>query len=106
VARADEPRADGGAEGDRPATMASGKPKPVKVVFVVGKDGAAEMRVVRTGIASRTDVEVLEGVAEGETIVDGPYRTLARELQQGQKVKEQPKGGAGDNEKGPRGDRT
>jgi HlyD family secretion protein len=87
---------DGGAD-DAPA--ASGKPKPVKVVFVVGKDGAAEMRVVHTGIASRTDVEILDGLAEGETIVDGPYRTLARELKEGQAVKAQPKGGPGEGDK-------
>ena len=81
---------------------AGGKPKPVKVVFVVTKDQKAEMRVVRTGIASRTDVEILEGVNEGETIVNGPYRTLARELQDGQTVKEQPKEGSGDTGAGPR----
>jgi HlyD family secretion protein len=97
-------RAGTGAEGASPSTSASGKPKPSKVVFVV-KDGKAEMRAVRTGIASRTDVEILEGLAEGETIVDGPYRTLARELQDGQTIKELPKGGPGDNEKGPKGDR-
>ena len=60
-------------------------------MFVVNKDGKAEMRVVRTGIASRTHVEILEGVAEGETIVDGPYRALARELQEGQTIKVMPK---------------
>jgi HlyD family secretion protein len=105
VARSGGPGRDAGVEDVRPATAASGKPKPVKVVFVLGKNGTAEMRVVHTGIASRTDVEILDGVAEGETIVDGPYRTLARELQEGQAVKVKPKGGAGDNEKGPRGDR-
>jgi len=60
---------------------------------------------VQTGIASRTDVEILTGVAEGDTVVDGPYRTLARELQEGQKVKPQKPGqGAGD--KGPQGGRS
>jgi HlyD family secretion protein len=77
----------------------------VKVVFVVDKDGTAQMREVQTGIASRTDVEILSGVNEGETVVDGPYRTLARELQEGQKVKPQKPGqGAGD--KGPQGGRS
>lgn len=93
-----------GAEGATAATAAGGKPKPSKVVFVI-KDGKAEMRPVRTGIASRTDVEILEGLAEGEAIVDGPYRTLARELQEGQAVKELPKGGPGGDAKGPQGDR-
>jgi len=90
---------------DPPTKAATGKPKPVKVVFVVDKDGVAQMREVQTGIASRTDVEILTGVNEGDTVVDGPYRTLARELQEGQKVKPQKPGqGAGD--KGPQGGRS
>ncbi len=90
---------------DPPTKVATGKPKPVKVVFVVDKDGAAQMREVQTGIASRTDVEILSGVHEGETVVDGPYRTLARELQEGQKVKPQ-KPGQGTGDKGPQGGRS
>src|SRR5213082_2998904 len=78
-----------------PAAAATGKPKPVKVVFVV-KDGKAEMREVRTGIASRTDIEILEGLKDGETVIDGPYRTLARELQEGQGVKVQEPAKAGE----------
>jgi HlyD family secretion protein len=89
-----------------PTTASTGKPKPVKVVFVVDKDGVAQMREVKTGIASRTDIEVLEGIAEGDKVVDGPYRILARELQEGQKVKEQPKGGPGGPQKGPPGGRS
>lgn len=90
------PAASATAEPGAPAH--GGKPKLSKVVFVV-KDGKAEMRVVRTGIASRTDVEILEGLAEGETVVDGPYRTLARELTDGQSVTEQPKDGPPPGEK-------
>ena len=95
----------GNGKDDPPVKAATGKPKPVKVVFVVDKDGAAQMREVQTGIASRTDVEILSGVNEGETVVDGPYRTLARELQEGQKVKPQ-KPGQGAGEKGPQGGRS
>jgi len=83
-----------------PAVAATGKPKPVKVVFVV-KDGKAEMREVHVGIASRTDVEILDGLAEGETVVEGPYRTLAREIQDGNSVKVQQPAKPG--EKGPQG---
>ncbi|HZR09115.1 MAG TPA: efflux RND transporter periplasmic adaptor subunit [Myxococcales bacterium] len=93
------------AKDDPPTKAATGKPKAVKVVFVVDKDGVAQMREVQTGIASRTDVEILSGVHEGETVVDGPYRTLARELQEGQKVKPQ-KPGQGTGEKGPQGGRS
>jgi HlyD family secretion protein len=94
-----------GSPADPPTKAATGKPKPVKVVFVVDKDGTAQMREVHTGLASRTDVEILDGVAQGETVVDGPYRTLARELQDGQKVKQQVKPATGD-KPGPQGGRS
>jgi HlyD family secretion protein len=99
---------EAGKAGDAPPTLAStGKPKPVKVVFVL-KDGKVEMREVKTGIASRTDVEIIEGLADGEKVVEGPYRTLARELQDGQTVKEQKKDapGKGSDSKGPQGGRS
>ena len=95
-----------GTNGDAPPTTATtGKPKPVKVVFVV-KDGKAEMREVHTGIASRTDIEILDGIREGEQVVEGPYRTLARELQDGNAVKiQQPKPTPG-GPQGPQGGRS
>lgn len=98
-----DPRKDEKADAGAPAQTAGGKPKALKVVFVVGNDGKAQRRVVHTGIASRTDVEITDGVAEGETIVDGPYRTLARELKDGQAVKVLPKDGPGSDGKGPPG---
>jgi putative ABC transport system ATP-binding protein len=74
------------------------------VLFVV-KDNVVKQHIVHTGIASRTDVEILDGIAEGDKVVDGPYRTLARELQDGQKVKEQTKPAAGE-KPGPQGGRS
>lgn len=44
-------------------------------VFVV-LDGTARFRPVKTGILGDLHVEVVEGVAEGDQIVSGPYRTL------------------------------
>jgi len=105
VADAKAAPANAGGKDDPPTKAATGKPKPVKVVFVVDKDGVVQMREVQTGIASRTDVEILTGVNEGDTVVDGPYRTLARELQEGQKVKQQ-KPGQGSGDKGPQGGRS
>jgi HlyD family secretion protein len=87
----------------QPSAAKGGKAKQTKVCFVVNKDGKAEMRMVKTGLASRTDVEVLEGLQEGDTIVDGPYRTLARELADGQVVKVQPKDKPAEGDKGPKG---
>jgi HlyD family secretion protein len=67
-----------------------------KVVFVVDGEQKAHPRRVKTGISSDTDFEVLEGLAEGETIVEGPYRTLAKDLKDGDPVREaKPEGGPG-----------
>ena len=70
-----------------------------KVVFVVDSERRVHPRRVKTGISSDTDYEVLEGVAEGDSIVEGPYRVLAKEIKDGDAVKEAPAGG-------PRGPRT
>jgi HlyD family secretion protein len=59
-----------------------------KVVFVVDSEGRARIRRVRTGIATDTELEILEGLQEGEKIVEGPYRLLAKDLKDGDWVKE------------------
>jgi HlyD family secretion protein len=59
-----------------------------KVVFVIDAEKKAHIRRVRTGISSDSDVEILEGLQDGEQIVEGPYRTLAKELKDGDVVEE------------------
>jgi HlyD family secretion protein len=63
-----------------------------KIVFVV-KDGVAKLRPVETGLASDTEIEIVSGVAEGEKVVEGPYRILSRDLGDGRRVTEEPPGG-------------
>ena len=60
--------------------QAPARNKLEKVVFVV-KDGKVAKRVVEVGLSSDTQVEIKRGLAAGEVVVEGPYRTLARELQ-------------------------
>ncbi len=67
----------------------------VRVVFLVEGDGKTQVRRVRTGISSDTEMEILEGLAEGDRIVEGPYRTLSKELKHGDAVKESEPGGKG-----------
>ncbi len=76
-----------GSEGDEsPATapaapaVQAGRSRLEKVVFVVA-DGRATRRRVTTGLSSETDVEIVSGLEAGEVVVEGPYRTLARELE-------------------------
>ena len=57
-----------------------------KLVFVVDK-GVARVRPVETGLAGESDIEIVEGLKEGETVVEGPYKVLARELADGKAVR-------------------
>ncbi|MDC0707934.1 efflux RND transporter periplasmic adaptor subunit [Stigmatella sp. ncwal1] len=66
-----------------------------KVVFVVDTDNKAQVRRVRTGIASDTELEILEGLRDGDRVVEGPYRTLSKDLNHGDIVSEPSQGGPG-----------
>lgn len=83
-------RPSGPAKGEEGAEKGAGQPaagknKLDKVVFVV-KDGAVARRRVEVGLSSETHVEITRGLQPGEVVVEGPYRTLARELQDGTAV--------------------
>lgn len=54
-------------------------------IFVV-VDGKAHFREVETGISSEIEIEVKEGVEEGEMVVSGPYSVLSK-LKDGDDVK-------------------
>jgi HlyD family secretion protein len=59
--------------------------RDVEGVFVV-EGGRAVFRKATTGIKGELDVEVLDGLKEGEEIVVGPFRAL-RELKEGTQVR-------------------
>jgi HlyD family secretion protein len=54
-------------------------------VFVI-KDGKAVFRPVKTGISGSTDIEVLDGLSDGEQIVTGSYQVI-RTIRNEAKVK-------------------
>ncbi|MBZ4420822.1 efflux RND transporter periplasmic adaptor subunit [Myxococcus sp. RHSTA-1-4] len=66
-----------------------------KVVFVVDANNKAQVRRVQTGIASDTELEILNGINDGERVVEGPYRTLSKELSDGDIVREPEQGPGG-----------
>jgi HlyD family secretion protein len=72
-----------------PPPAAAGDADPAKEeiqgVFVV-RDGRAVFVPVKTGITGITDIEVIEGLKEGDQIVTGSYRVL-RTLRPGSRVK-------------------
>jgi HlyD family secretion protein len=64
-----------------------------QVVFVEA-GGVASCRLVQTGAADESQVEILSGLAEGEHVIFGPYRTLDK-LVEGAPIQEIYLGGDG-----------
>jgi HlyD family secretion protein len=67
------------------------KRKLDKVVFVIA-DGVIHKRVVEVGLSSETHVEITKGLQAGDVVVEGPYRTLARDLVDGMRISAEPAG--------------
>jgi len=58
-----------------------------KFEAVYVKEGdEAKLRVVKTGIQDDSNIEILSGLKEGETVITGPYNTVTKSLKQGDKV--------------------
>lgn len=56
-----------------------------ETVFV--KEGEeAKLRVVKTGIQDDANIEITEGLEEGEDVITGPYNTVTKLLKPGDKV--------------------
>ena len=60
----------------------------IEVVFVVDEGDTSRMTLVVTGITSDTDIEILDGLEEGQRVVSGPYRVLANKIEDGDLVRE------------------
>ncbi|MCL4809284.1 MAG: efflux RND transporter periplasmic adaptor subunit, partial [Thermoanaerobaculia bacterium] len=69
-----------------PSASDKDRKKDVEGVFVLAKDGKVEFRKVKTGITAELQIEVVEGLEEGDEIVSGPFRAL-RALRIGDRVK-------------------
>lgn len=67
-------------------TLAGGSTRNRELVFV-SENGIAKLRTVKTGISDYENIEVLEGLKEGEEIIAGPYFTVSKELKEGDAVK-------------------
>jgi HlyD family secretion protein len=69
-----EETGDGVLASTQPSDGKSGK-EEIQGVFVVS-NGRAEFRRVETGITGVSEIEVLNGLNEGEQIVTGPYKAI------------------------------
>jgi HlyD family secretion protein len=89
-----DPGALQAADSEPTAPVAREKGEEKEGVFVVSK-GQASFKPVKTGIIGETEIEVTDGLAEGDEIVVGSYKTL-RTLKDQARIKpeKKPKGGS------------
>ena len=73
---------------DQLDTLADGSTKMRELVFVM-QDGEAKMKTIKTGISDFQNIEVLEGLQEGDQVISGPYFVVSKELKDGDKVSKQ-----------------
>lgn len=64
-----------------------GATRPKELVFVVEGD-KAKMVEVKTSISDFENIEITEGITEGQKIISGPYFVISKELKDGDLVKE------------------
>ncbi len=60
--------------------------KKLECVFVKVGD-IAKIRIVKTGIQDDTNIEILSGLKKGDEVITGPYVTVSKDLNSGDKVK-------------------
>ena len=60
--------------------------KKYECVFVKVGD-KSKIRIIKTGIQDDTNIEVTEGLKKGDVIIIGPYTTVTKDLNSGDKVK-------------------
>ncbi|KFF06809.1 efflux RND transporter periplasmic adaptor subunit [Flavobacterium reichenbachii] len=60
--------------------------KKFECVFVKVGD-KAKIRIIKTGVQDDTNIEVMSGLKSGDIVITGPYTTVSKELNSGDKVK-------------------
>jgi HlyD family secretion protein len=71
---------------DKLDTLEGGTTKSQELVFI-NDNGVAKIKVIKTGLSDFQNIEVLEGLKEGDEIISGPYFVVSKELKDGDKVK-------------------
>jgi HlyD family secretion protein len=73
--------------GEAPSPQADQAPREQEGVYLM-EDGKARFQPISTGLMGELSVEVVEGLAGGETLITGPFRSL-RTLKPGDRVREE-----------------
>lgn len=70
---------------DKDNNIASKSDKKFECVFLKVRD-KAKIRIIKTGIQDDTNIEVLSGLKKGDVVIVGPYTTVTKDLNSGDKV--------------------
>jgi len=86
-----------------PKSSADKKPAPksdrkLECVFVKVGD-KAKIRIIKTGIQDDTNIEVISGLKKGDMVITGPYTTVSKDLNSGDKVTTEKEKGKEDKKK-------
>jgi HlyD family secretion protein len=57
------------------------------VVFIIDKEGKIKRVKVKTDIQDINNIEITEGLKEGDEVITGPYDVVSKSLKEGDKVK-------------------
>jgi HlyD family secretion protein len=63
----------------------------LEVVFVLQKDNSVKLVTVKTGIQDINNIEIVDGLKEGDEVITGPYTIVSKTLKNKTKVKVVPK---------------
>lgn len=67
-------------------TLEGGSTTQLKELVFLVENGSAVMRQIKTGISDYQNIEVLEGLKEGDEVISGPYFIVSKELKDGDKI--------------------
>ena len=73
-------------EDENDKSIKSKSDKKFECVFVKVGD-KAKIKIVKTGIQDDSNIEIISGLAKGDVIITGPYVTVSKNLNSGDKVK-------------------
>jgi HlyD family secretion protein len=62
-----------------------------EIVFILQSDGTVKRTVIKSGIQDINNIEILQGLKEGDQVITGPYNAISEKLKDGMKVKVVPK---------------
>ncbi|HEY9114748.1 MAG TPA: efflux RND transporter periplasmic adaptor subunit, partial [Bacteroidales bacterium] len=62
------------------------KKEAVQEYVFLYEDGKAVLKSVKTGIQDNTNIQITEGINEGDEVIVGPYRAVSKTLKNGDEV--------------------